>query len=129
MVRELPSIAYFATYPPKTMLKSSICLLILFVMMACEPFDLTRKNFPVCAKPAANIGYTAGLLDVTFFLDGPQGDIGAVGWDPGDGKGIGRVGTRVTYTYDKAGTYTVTLTIANSCDDKFTITKQITVHN
>ena len=77
----------------------------------------------------ATIGYAAGLLDVTFFLDSPQGDIGAVGWNPGDGKGVSRSGTRVTYTYDKAGTYTVTLTIANACDDTFTTTRQITVHN
>ena len=98
-------------------------------MAACEPFDLARKNFPVCVKPTATIGYAAGLLDVTFFLDSPQGDIGAVGWNPGDGKGVSRSGTRVTYTYDKAGTYTVTLTIANACDDTFTTTRQITVHN
>ena len=111
------------------MLKYGICLLITLVVMACEPFDLAKKNFPVCAKPAANIGYTVGTLDVTFFLDNPLGDIGVVGWDPGDGKGVSRVGTRVTYVYDKAGTYTVTLTIANSCDDKFTTTRQITVHN
>ncbi|MFD2933434.1 PKD domain-containing protein [Spirosoma flavum] len=111
------------------MLKRSICLLILLAMMACEPFDLTKKNFPVCAKPSAAIGYTAGQLDVTLFLDNPQGDIGIAGWDPGDGKGKNRVGTRVTYSYDKAGTYTVTLVLANLCDDTFTTTRQITVSN
>ena len=111
------------------MLKRFICLLMLLAVMACEPFDLTKKNFPVCAKPSARIGYTVGLLDVTFFLENPQGDIGVVGWDPGDGKGKNRVGTRVTYNYDKAGTYTVTLILANSCDDHFNTTQQITVHN
>lgn len=104
-------------------------LLVSLLTVACEPFDLTKKNFPVCARPSADVGYTAGQLDVTFFLDNPQGDIGVVGWDPGDGKGRSRVGTRVTYTYDKAGTYTVTLVIANSCDDKHTATRQITVRN
>lgn len=102
---------------------------MLLVILACEPFDLPKKNFPVCTKPNAGIGYTTGQLGVTFFLDNPQGDIGAVGWDPGDGKGVRRVGMRVTYTYDKAGTYTVTLIIANSCDDTFTTTLPITVHN
>jgi PKD repeat protein len=111
------------------MLKRSICTVVLLAMMACEPFDLTKKNFPVCARPSAGIGYTAGFLDVTFFLDNPQGDIGVIGWDPGDGKGINRVGSRVTYIYDKAGTYTITLILANACDDKFTTTRQITVKN
>ncbi|GAB4034599.1 PKD domain-containing protein [Spirosoma gilvum] len=106
-----------------------ICLLVCLITVACEPFDLAKKNFPVCAKPTASIGYTAGTLDVTLFLENPQGDIGAVGWDPGDNKGKSRVGTRVTYTYDKPGTYTVTLTLANSCDDQFSTTRQITVSN
>ncbi|GAB2565677.1 PKD domain-containing protein [Spirosoma areae] len=111
------------------MVNRFICLLGLLATLACEPFDLEKKNFPTCAKPSAAIGYTAGKLDVTFFLDNPQGDIGAIGWDPGDGKGRSRVGTRVTYTYEKAGTYTITLVLANACDDKFTVTRQITVSN
>lgn len=111
------------------MLKRIVYLLILLGTVACEPFDLTRKNFPVCAKPSADIGYTAGKLDVTLFLTNPQGDIGVVGWDPGDNKGASRVGTRVAYIYDKPGTYTVTLTLANACDDKFITTRQITVSN
>ena len=111
------------------MLKRCLCLWILLAAVACEPYDLSRKNFPVCAKPSAGIGYTAGTLDVTFFLENPQGDIGAIGWDPGDGKGQGRVGNRVTYSYDKEGTYTVSLVLANSCDDKFTTIRQITVRN
>lgn len=111
------------------MLKYCLCLWIGLAIIACEPFDLTKKNFPVCTKPAARIGYTIGQLDVTFFLENPQGDIGAVGWDPGDGKGVIRTGTRVTYIYSKAGTYTVTLVMANACDDKVTITREITVHN
>jgi len=111
------------------MYKRSIYLLVLLATMACEPFDLTKKTFPTCAKPTAGIGYTAGHLDVTFFLENPQGDIGAAGWDPGDGSGKNRVGTRVTYNYEKAGTYVITLTLANSCDDSFTTTRQITVSN
>lgn len=106
-----------------------VCLLLLSIVSACEPFDLTKKNFPICVKPSADIGVTVDRLDVTFFLLNPQGDIGVVGWDPGDGKGKSRVGTRVTYNYDRPGTYTVTLTIANQCDDKFTVSSPITVRN
>ncbi|GAB3996209.1 hypothetical protein GCM10028807_38430 [Spirosoma daeguense] len=111
------------------MVQRILCILVLLAMTACEPFDLAKKNFPACAPPRAAIGYTVGRLDVTFFLENEQGDIGAAGWDPGDGKGKGRVGTRVTYTYEKAGTYTITLVLANQCDDKFTTTREITVRN
>ena len=111
------------------MRQRAVYCLMLLVLMACEPFDLTKKNFPACIKPNADIGFTIDRLDVTLFLDKPQGDIGAVGWDPGDGKGKNRVGARVTYNYEKAGTYIVTMVLVNSCDDKFTLTKQITVSN
>lgn len=111
------------------MLTRSIFGLLLLTLMSCEPFDLERKVFPVCAKPAAGIGVTADRLDVTFFLENPAGDIGIVGWDPGDGKGVNRVGNRVTYNYAQAGTYTVSLVIVNQCDDKFTASRQITVRN
>lgn len=104
------------------------CLLLL-VLTACEPFDLTKKNFPACLKPTADIGFTTDRLDITLFLVDPQGDIDVVGWDPGDGKGKNRVGKRVTYNYEKAGTYTVTMVLVNACDDKLTVTKQITVRN
>ena len=102
---------------------------MLLALTACEPFDLTKKNFSACIKPTANIGVTVDRLDVTLFLDNPQGDIGAVGWDPGDNKGKNRVGARVTYNYERAGKYTVTMVLVNSCDDKFTKTQEITVSN
>ncbi|MBC3783979.1 PKD domain-containing protein [Spirosoma utsteinense] len=104
------------------------CLLLL-ALTACEPFDLTQKNFPACIEPRADIGVVVDRLDVTLFLDNPQGDIGSVGWDPGDGKGKNRVGARVTYNYDRPGTYTVSMILVNSCDDTFTKTAQITVTN
>lgn len=103
--------------------------LLLLALVACEPFDLTKKNFPVCAKPRAEIGVTSDQLDVTFFLKNPQGDIDVAGWDPGDGKGRNRIGTRVTYRYQQAGTYTVTLNLVNACDDNYSTSTQITVRN
>lgn len=112
-----------------TMHKYILLFLFLMALTACEPFDLTRRQFPICATPQADIGVTIGQLDVTFFLIDAQGDIGAVAWEPGDGKGRNRVGTRVTYVYDQPGTYIVTLTLLNQCDDRTTMTKTITVSN
>lgn len=111
------------------MRKHAALFIGLFCLTACEPFDLIRKEFPTCVPPRARIGVNVGQLDVTFFLIDPQGDIGAVGWDPGDGKGRSRVGTRVTYVYDQPGRYTVTLVLVNQCDDRFTTTETITVRN
>ena len=111
------------------MRRLSVCFLVLLALLACEPLDLTKKNFPACVKPTADIGLTIDRLDITLFLDNPRGDIGAVGWDPGDGKDKNRVGARVTYNYEKAGKYTITMVLVNSCDDKFTRTKEITVSN
>lgn len=102
---------------------------LLLILASCEPFDLTKKNFPACIPPTAEIGFTADRLDVTLFLKDPQGDIGTVGWDPGDGAGKSRSGARVTYNYAKAGSYTVTMVLVNSCDDKVTRTQRITVTN
>jgi PKD repeat protein len=117
------------TYSFMTMRLSIVYSLFLVGLTACEPFDLSKKNFPACTKPTADIGVTIDRLDVTLFLKDQQGDIGAVGWDPGDGKGKSRLGARVTYNYEKAGTYTITMVLVNSCDDKFTKTAQITVQN
>lgn len=111
------------------MRQRAVFCLMLLTLVACEPFDLAKKNFPACVVPRATIGVIVDRLDVTLFLNNPQGDIGAVGWDPGDGKGRNRVGARVTYNYEKAGKYTVTMVLVNSCDDKFTETQEITVGN
>jgi hypothetical protein len=119
----------FIPYSFTTMRHPYVYCFLLMGLMACEPFDLTRKNFPACIKPTADIGVTIDRLDVTLFVKDQQGDIGAVGWDPGDGKGKSRLGARVTYNYEKAGTYTITMVLVNSCDDKFTKTTQITVQN
>lgn len=123
------SIAYFVVSTLLAMVKNCLYFGLLLGLSACEPFDLAKKNFIVCAKPSADVGYTSSQLGVTLFLDNPQGDIDVVGWDAGDGSGKSRAGDRVTYFYDQPGTYTVTLTIANSCDDRFTKTQQITVTN
>ncbi|GAB3567731.1 hypothetical protein GCM10027578_19140 [Spirosoma luteolum] len=102
-------------------------LLLAPLLSGCEPYNLQRAAFPVCARPSAGIGVTSDGLDVTFFLDNPQGDIGAIGWNPGDGTGASRVGARVIYSYPRPGTYTVTLTLVNGCDDVFTTTRPITL--
>lgn len=106
-----------------------VFFLAVLLLTGCEPYDLERKTFPTCVKPSATIGVSGTGLDLAFFVDNPQGDIGLAGWDFGDNSGINRVGLRVIYNYARSGTYTVRLTLVNPCDDTFTITRQITVSN
>ncbi|RAK03018.1 PKD domain-containing protein [Larkinella arboricola] len=94
---------------------------------SCEPFDLDQKSFPVCEKPEGIIGFTVSKLEVTFYLENPKGDIGAVGWDLGDGRN--RSGNQFTVIYQKPGTYNVSMVLANQCDDRYTATQLVTVSN
>ncbi|WP_128544880.1 PKD domain-containing protein [Larkinella soli] len=105
----------------------SFLILLTFGCLGCEPFDLDQKSFPVCTKPSATIGYTAAKLEVTYFLENQKGDVGAIGWDLGDGRN--RSGPQFTVFYEKPGVYTVTLVLNNQCDDKYTTSRQITVTN
>jgi hypothetical protein len=100
-------------------------LLVFSCLQACEPFNLERHSFKTCEKPSAAIAYIADDLTVEFFLAEEKGEIGSVGWDLGDGQN--RVGKRFVYGYQKPGTYTVSILIANSCNDVVKVSKQITV--
>jgi hypothetical protein len=109
------------------MLQRLIGCFLVVLLASCESFDLDRKSFPVCGKPRAAIGVTKDRLDVTFFLREPEGTIDIATWDPGDGKNVIRTGSRVTYNYEEAGTYTVKLVLVNTCDDTYTISQEVTV--
>ena len=102
-------------------------LLLVWLATGCDSYNLQRASFPVCAKPSAAIGVQTDLLEATLFLTDKQGDIGVVGWTLGDGRN--KMGDRIKVAYDKPGTYTVTAILANSCDDKFTTSRPITVQN
>ncbi len=110
-------------------LSKSVLWLLAFtpVCFGCDPYNLDRASFPACAKPSATIGVTTDQLEATLFLDAKQGDIGVVGWDIGDGRN--KMGERIKVAYSKPGTYTITAIMANSCDDKFTTSRAITVQN
>lgn len=110
--------------------KIKVCTALILISLccsACEPFDLDQKTFPICEKPEGSIGLSVAKLEVTFFLENQKGDIGAVGWDLGDGRS--RSGTQFTVFYDKPGTYNVNMVLANQCDDKFTASRLVTVTN
>lgn len=102
-------------------------LTVTSLFLGCEPLELSRFEFPKCQTPQAGIAYKQDLLDVELSLVAPTGDIGSVGWDLGDGRT--RVGNPIYHRYAKPGTYTVTIIVANSCDDVFRMSRSIKVSN
>lgn len=98
---------------------------LVWLSLGCESYNLERATFPVCGKPSATIQYTPDRLEVVFWLGDKQGDIGAIGWYLGDGRY--KTGERIKIAYTQPGNYTVTLVLANACDDTFTTTLPITV--
>ncbi|MBC8151976.1 MAG: PKD domain-containing protein [Bacteroidetes bacterium] len=66
-------------------------------------------------------------MEVVLFLENKQGDIGAVGWNQGDGRY--KTGERIKIAYNRSGTYTATVILANTCDDSFVTSRIISVTN
>ncbi len=111
----------------KTTERWAVAGLFLLGSVGCESYNLQRATFPACGKPSATIGVTTDQLEATLFLTDKQGDIGVIGWAMGDGRN--KTGDQVKVAYGKPGTYTVTVILANACDDKFTTSRPITVQN
>jgi PKD repeat protein len=72
-------------------------------------------SISTCAGPSANYGFSLSNLVATF-TDGATGTGGTIThtWDFGDGTGTSSQPSP-TYTYGAAGTYTVCLTVSDSC--------------
>lgn len=107
------------------MMRTGWLLTLTSLFIACEPYDLERFDFPKCQPPQAGIDYQQDLLDVQFSLADPSGDVGSVGWDLGDGRT--RVGNPVYHNYARPGTYTITMVIANGCDDVYRTSRTISI--
>lgn len=110
-------------------MKTAYLLLFSVLLLSCEPFNLERVDFSNCVKPSATVGATLTKLQADLFVDKLTGDINAVNWTFGDGRGLPQSGTRVTYLYDRPGNYTVTMSLINRCNQTFTTTRTITVAN
>ena len=120
-------LVYFAASP--TCMKTALLLLFSFWLLSCDPFNLERINFDTCAKPSASVGATITKLQADLFVDKSTGDINTVSWTFGDSRGLPQSGTRVSYTYDRPGSYTITMSLKNRCNQTFTARRTITVAN
>lgn len=110
-------------------MKIAFLLLVSAFLVGCEPFNLDRIDFSDCTKPAATLGVTITKLQAELFVDASTGDTATATWSFGDGRGLPQSGNRVTYLYDRPGTYTVTMTLTNRCNQTFTASRTITVTN
>lgn len=107
--------------------KLGLILMLVWLTAGCEPYNLDRAAFQTCARPSAAISFTSNKLETFLFLTDKEGDIGVIGWDLGDGRS--KTGDPIKVAYTKPGTYTVTVVMANPCDDSFTTSRSITVTN
>lgn len=103
--------------------------LLCALLTSCEPFNLDRINFATCTRPSARVGATVTRLQATLFVDQLTGDVGTVNWTFGDGRGLPQTGDQVYYTYDRPGTYTVTMALTNRCNQTYTTSRTISVAN
>ncbi|RYF70635.1 MAG: PKD domain-containing protein [Cytophagaceae bacterium] len=110
-------------------MKIAFMLLLSILLGSCEPFNLERIDFNNCVRPTATVGATITKLQATLFVDKSTGDVNTVTWTFGDGRGLPQTGNRVIYTYDRAGSYTVTMALTNRCNQTYTATRTITVAN
>ena len=99
------------------------------LLSGCEPVNLARIDFKNCVVPSAAVGATLTRLEAELFIDQPTGDVGTISWNFGDGRGLPQTGERVLYTFDRAGTYTITMTLTNRCNQTLTVKRTITLTN
>ena len=99
------------------------------LLLSCDPYNLERINFNNCVPPSALVGATITKLQADLMADRATGEIGTINWTFGDGRGLPQQGARVTYLYDRPGSYVVTMTITNRCNQTFTATRTIAVAN
>lgn len=82
-------------------------------------------NVPPTAALAATMSDLLAALDASASSDS-DGQIVSYGWDFGDATSATTVTATTTHEYESAGTYTVTLTVADNRGGTATTTKQVT---
>ncbi|MBC8156129.1 MAG: PKD domain-containing protein [Bacteroidetes bacterium] len=99
------------------------------LLMSCAIDDLTRRDFPKCTAPSAQIGSAARLLDVNFKLEATAGTIDAVIWSFGDGSQTSTANMTTRHVFTTPGTYNVSAKLTNKCGDEVTVNKEVIVDN
>lgn len=104
------------------LLKALLATLLVTALTGCLPvpmFDVT----PTTARAGTELTFDASGSVVSNV---PEGNA-AVGWSWSFGDGDTGKGQTVTHTYDKAGTYTVKLTVTDSAGRSASIEEPLVV--
>jgi PKD repeat protein len=104
-------------------------LLLLLTAVACEPFDLERKNFADCKAPSGNVDAVVSKLQVNVTLTNPNQELRTIDWDFGDGRSLPQSGTKAAYLYDRPGTYTIRAKLTTICSQTANASRTVTVAN
>lgn len=104
---------YQSPHPLKVLL---INIFILLMCQSCEPWNLKKKEFPICNKPEITITTNVNNLNVSYVLLNEKGPIKKALWNFGDGVTFAQLNAG-THTYAASGTYQVKLEIWNACDE------------
>lgn len=103
------------------------------VVLGCKVDDLPReKNLKTCQKPAATITATADPTDFrkyTLTLSGVTGEATQVVWTTGGTPQTQTLtaGQSVVVTYPQAGSYAVSASLQNVCNNNTTVQTNVTV--
>ena len=96
--------------------------LMALLLAACLPIPIYEVT-PSTARAGTELTFDASGSVVSNI---PEGNV-AVGWSWNFGDGETAKGEVVTHTYDKAGTYTVELTVTDSAGREASVTEPLTV--
>ena len=96
--------------------------LMALLLAACLPIPIYEVT-PSTARAGTELTFDASGSVVSNI---PEGNV-AVGWSWNFGDGETAKGEVVTHTYDKAGTYTIELTVTDSAGRTATVTEPLTV--
>ncbi|CCH54150.1 PKD domain containing protein [Fibrisoma limi BUZ 3] len=98
------------------------------LLVSCDPWDLpTRKTKRNCVKPSGTLTTKIQQRQVDFAVEGSSGTIDKVQWDFGNNSTTVTSGLSAKYTYPTSGTYTVKVTLSNTCGDETTLSQTIVV--
>jgi hypothetical protein len=97
------------SHTPQTLWKLFLASLLALALTGCLPVPIFEVT-PSTARAGTELSFDAsGSVVATV----PEGNV-AVGWSWEFGDGETAKGKTVTHTYDKAGTYTIKLTVTDS---------------
>lgn len=117
---------------------SNVSYLVSFILIAlagislwaCDPWELpNKKTKRECITPSGNLAVQIQQQKVDFSITNSTGTIDQISWDFGNGSSTTTTGMTVSYTYPVPGTYTVKVTLTNTCNQPITLIREVNVSN